>query len=224
MTQQGRVCKPQLRPHTAKNKQIFQNNNSNTFPKAKIRDMDEAPKAPSKPKTGSVCVLVTRLWLSATPWTVAHQAPLHSRGVLQARILALLQGSLPDPEMEPESPAFSGRFFTIWATRETQGLLRDDSDPTEVWPENRSRWRGTRYLDSFVHNPQVMTGVWPEFPPHLNMWFGLSLDSQLFVFPDSCYILNLNIILSKVVVCSFTLPNTHRVVLRTDMIDGNCAG
>ena len=38
--------------------------------------MDEAPKAPSKPKMGSVCVLVTRLWLSATPWTVAHQAPL----------------------------------------------------------------------------------------------------------------------------------------------------
>ena len=109
--------------------------------------------------------------------------------VLQAIILALLQGNLPDPEMEPKSPTFSGRFFTIWATRETQGLLREDSDPTEVWPENRSRWRGTQYLDSFVHNLQVMKGVWREFPPHLNMWFGLSLDPSVVCF--SCFLLHL---------------------------------
>ena len=44
---------------------------------------------------------------SATPWTVAHQAPL-SMGILQARILEWVAcpspGDLPDPGMEPGSP------------------------------------------------------------------------------------------------------------------------
>ena len=50
----------------------------------------------------------SRVWLFATPWTVAHQAPL-SMGILQARILewaaCLPPGDLPNPGMEPGSPA-----------------------------------------------------------------------------------------------------------------------
>ena len=49
----------------------------------------------------------SRVRLLATPWTVAHQAPL-SMGILQARILELLcspPGDLPNPEIKPRSPA-----------------------------------------------------------------------------------------------------------------------
>jgi len=54
------------------------------------------------------CSVVSRVWLFATPWTVACQAPL-SMGILQARILEWLPypppGYLPDPGIEPGSPA-----------------------------------------------------------------------------------------------------------------------
>ena len=65
-----------------------------------------------------VCVL-------ATPWTVAHQAPLSM--TFQARILSGLPfptpGALPDPGIKPKSfapPALAGRFFTTSTTWEAQ--------------------------------------------------------------------------------------------------------
>ena len=55
---------------------------------------------------------------SATPWTVAHQAPL-SRGLSRQEYWSGLPfpspGDLPDPGSEPASPAhltLAGRFFT----------------------------------------------------------------------------------------------------------------
>ena len=57
--------------------------------------------------------------LFATPWTVAHQAPL-SMGVSRQEYWSGLPhpspGDLPDPEIEPKSltsPALAGGFFTI---------------------------------------------------------------------------------------------------------------
>ena len=50
-----------------------------------------------------------------TPWTVAHQAPLSMGFPRQEYWSALLfpsPGDLPDPGMEPVSPALAGRFFT----------------------------------------------------------------------------------------------------------------
>ena len=59
----------------------------------------------------------------ATPWTVAHQAPLFI-GILQARILEWI--AMP-PSRESSQPrdrtqfsCIAGRFFTVWATREAQ--------------------------------------------------------------------------------------------------------
>ena len=50
-----------------------------------------------------------------TPWTVAHQAPL-SMGFLRQESWSGLPfpspGDLPDPGIEPVSPALAGRFFT----------------------------------------------------------------------------------------------------------------
>ena len=52
---------------------------------------------------------------SATPWTAAHQAPL-SMGFPSENTGVgchfLLQGIFSTPEMEPESAALTGRFFT----------------------------------------------------------------------------------------------------------------
>ena len=72
------------------------------------------------------CVLghLSRVWLSATLWTVAHQAPLF-KGILQARILEWVAmpppGGLPDPGIRTTSltsPAWAGRFFTTSTTWE----------------------------------------------------------------------------------------------------------
>ena len=59
-------------------------------------------------------------WLShvrlfATPWTVAHQAPL-SMGISRQDYCSGLpfpsSGTLPNPRIEPASPALAGRLFT----------------------------------------------------------------------------------------------------------------
>ena len=69
-------------------------------------------------QTFLVCVL-SCVRLFATPWT--HQAPLSvgfPRHEYQSGLPFPLPGDLPNPEIEPTSPALEGRFFTSWATRE----------------------------------------------------------------------------------------------------------
>ena len=63
--------------------------------------------------------MLSRIWLSATPWTVTCQAPL-SMGVSQQKYWSELPfptpKDLPDPGIKPKSPvcpALAGRFFTI---------------------------------------------------------------------------------------------------------------
>ena len=65
-----------------------------------------------------VCVLshFSRVRLSATPWTVAHQAPL-SMEILQARILEWV-AMLSSKVSSLTSPALAGGFFTASATWE----------------------------------------------------------------------------------------------------------
>ena len=51
----------------------------------------------------------------AMPWTVARQAPLSMGFPRQehwGRLPFLPPGDLPDPGMEPRSPALAGGFFT----------------------------------------------------------------------------------------------------------------
>ena len=72
------------------------------------------------------CVLsgFSHVQLSATPWTVAHQAPLSMeffRPEYWGGLPFLPPGDLSDPEIEaisPVSPALAGRFFTLWTMRE----------------------------------------------------------------------------------------------------------
>ena len=55
------------------------------------------------------------VWLFATPWTVARQAPL-SIGFLRQEYWSVLPfpspGDILNPGIEPRSPAFAGGFFT----------------------------------------------------------------------------------------------------------------
>ena len=69
-----------------------------------------------------VCWSLSRAPLSATPWTVARQAPLSvglSRPEYWSGLPFAPRGDLPDPGMELTSllsPALVGGFFTIRAT------------------------------------------------------------------------------------------------------------
>ena len=81
-------------------------------------------------KKSAMLSCFSRVQLCATPWTVAHQAPL-SMGILQARIQEWVAcpppGDLPNPGMEPESlmsPALAGGFFTTSATWEALHMLK----------------------------------------------------------------------------------------------------
>ena len=68
-----------------------------------------------------VLKLLSPVWLFATLWTVAQQAPL-SMGILQERILEWVAMSASRGSSQPKDwtqvSHTTGRFFTIWATRE----------------------------------------------------------------------------------------------------------
>ena len=58
---------------------------------------------------------LSRVWFFATPWTVAHQAPLSLGFFRQEYWSGLLfpsPGELPDPGMEPVSLVLASGFFT----------------------------------------------------------------------------------------------------------------
>ena len=69
---------------------------------------------------GCACVL-SRVRLFATQWAAAHQTPLSmefSRQESWSRLPFTTPRDLPDPGIEPTSPALAGRFFTTGATWE----------------------------------------------------------------------------------------------------------
>ena len=83
---------------------------------------------------GPLSIVLSHVQLFATPWTVAHQAPLsmefsrqeywsrlpsptpgdvpHLGTELMSALPFPTPGDLPDPGIKPGSPALAGRFFT----------------------------------------------------------------------------------------------------------------
>ena len=58
---------------------------------------------------------LTRVWLFETPWNIAYEVPLSmgfSRQEYWSGLLFTPPGNLPDPRIEPKSPALAGGFFT----------------------------------------------------------------------------------------------------------------
>ena len=77
-------------------------------------------------QTGCAVLSLSRVWLFATPWIVAHQAPL--RGLSRPECWSGLPfpppGDLPHPGIKPASPmvpALAGGFFSASATRSLEG-------------------------------------------------------------------------------------------------------
>ena len=63
----------------------------------------------------------SHIQLFGTPWTAARQAPLSmgfSRQEYWSELLCLSSGDLPDPGIEPTSPALADGFFTTSASWE----------------------------------------------------------------------------------------------------------
>ena len=62
------------------------------------------------------CMVLSCVRFFASPWTVACQSPLSmefSRREYWSGLPFLPPGDLPDPGIEPLSPALAGRFFAI---------------------------------------------------------------------------------------------------------------
>ena len=77
---------------------------------------------------------LTCVWLFATPWTAACQAPLSmgfSRQEYTSGLPLPSPGDLPNPGIEPGSPALQADAFTVWATREVH--------PNLIWPHSLKR-------------------------------------------------------------------------------------
>ena len=88
----------------------------------------DSPRGYSPPANSDIhifmCVL-SRVWLFATLWTVAHQAPLSiwfSRQEYWKELPFPTPGDLSDPGIEPASRT-GRRVLYLWATREAQHIL-----------------------------------------------------------------------------------------------------
>ena len=89
------------------------------------------------------------VWFSATPWTVACQAPLSMGFSRQENWSGLPHppGGLPYPGTEPGSPALQADCFSIWATREVHiwvfiilfFQLFGRSEKLKDWGEKKSK-------------------------------------------------------------------------------------
>ena len=74
-------------------------------------DLDSSPYRDALDHSFVVVYLLSHIWLFVTPWTVAHQAPLSMGFPRQESWNGLLfpsPGALPDPGIEPVSPALQG--------------------------------------------------------------------------------------------------------------------
>ena len=96
------------------------------------------------------------VWLLATPWNVACQAPL-SLGFPRQEYWSGLPfpspGNLPDPRIKPVSPALAGIFFT--------------TEPPGKLDWNKKVWRAFGSLGEFmltIKKKWVMEAAWKKGP------------------------------------------------------------
>ena len=92
------------------------------------------------------CVL-SHVWLFATPWTIARQAPLSMEFFRQEYCSGLpcpLPGHLPSPGINPTSltsPALASRFFTTSTTWKANVFLKGKSNFRNTFgPKATDKW------------------------------------------------------------------------------------
>ena len=120
---------------------------------------------------------LSRVWLFATPWTVAYQAPsLH--GILHARVLEWVTstpGDLPNPGIELQSPTFqadsltseppgkqspelTGRLFTTSTTLEALSYLQVGKNKCYKWFKYKVMFDKTKSLQ-FIKKEGLREGA-----------------------------------------------------------------
>ena len=108
----------------------------------------------------------SRVWLFATPWIGAHQAPLSmgfSRQEYRSRLIWPPPGDLPDPGIELTSPALAGRFFTTSATWGVQKTCKGHKVASALIM-NRNFWlRRTGSLNSLPGPAETLESVVWQF-------------------------------------------------------------
>ena len=108
--------------------------------------------------------MLSRIRLFATPWTVAHQAPLSVGFPSQeypSRLPFLSSPDLPNPEIKLTSlasPALAGGFFTTSTTREAHSRFRKSF-----------YYKNSFFLPSFL--PLSLTPLSPSFPHSFFLYF-----------------------------------------------------
>ena len=96
-------------------------------------------------------------WLYATPWTVAHQAPLSmgfSRQEYWSGLPCPTPGDFPDPGMEPTSltsPALAGSFLTISTTWETTHTHTHTHTHKDRYVSAYTHMHICTYIQTYVH-------------------------------------------------------------------------
>ena len=113
---------------------------------------------------GAKVKLLSHVWLFATPWTVAHQAPLSmgfSRQEYWSELPFPSLGDLPDPGIKPRSPALQADALTSEPPGQVpKGYL------TQPW---KICWRVDRV--SQRNDVYFWSEVWIDFLK-LQMWGG----------------------------------------------------
>ena len=118
---------------------------------------------------------LSRVWLSVTPWTVAHQAPM-SMGFSRQEYWSGLPfpppGDLPDPGIEPSSlrsPVLAGGFFTSSATWEVVIWLgciyfffKSNLQVVINKQHTSSLWKHPKNTNDY----SILTGLANAFPLH----------------------------------------------------------
>ena len=125
-----------------------------------------------------MCVYVcAQLCLTlCNPWTIACQAPLFmefSRQEYQSGLPFPPPGDLPNPGMEPVSPALAGGFFTA----ESSGKPNTNHAATQTKIPGGA-------VNSPLHPHTVNQGYWLLFIPHLPyLIFSSLLFLMILIYP-----------------------------------------
>src|SRR5574341_1139765 len=85
------------------------------------------------------CAVLSHVQLFATPWTVAHQAPLSkgfSRQEYWSGLLCLPPGDLPNPGIKPRSPTLQADSLLSEPPRK----LIDKVNKPAAYKYNKSSW------------------------------------------------------------------------------------
>ena len=136
------------------------------------------------------CQSLSCVWLFATPWTVAHQAPLSmefSRQKYWSGLSLPSPGDLTYPGFESASP-HCRQIFMIWTTREALACGQNVPLLSVCKVPFHSGWPGSE-LSQFISLPAPSLSPWVSTccSPRFCLYFCIANEIICTVFIDSTY-------------------------------------